>query len=313
MQVIDIQPPVVNKPQTPQVLALGFFDGVHRGHQAVITQAKQVANAKNLPLAVMTFDVHPAVIYQHKPADSVKYLSPRARKIELMATLGVDVLYFVHFTPEFASLDPQSFVDQYLVGLNAAVVVAGFDYTYGKKAIANMQTLPDYAKDRFEIISVPAHLDDGEKISSTRIREALDAGDVDLANRLLGYHYRTTGPVVHGEARGRTLGFPTANIDTPNAERLPGIGVYTVRMQVDGKWVPGMASVGRNVTFGAGRALTLEINLFDFHDDIYGKPAVVEWLHFLRGDVKFDGAQGLIDQLKLDRIHSLAWLEKEAN
>ncbi|WP_125706814.1 riboflavin biosynthesis protein RibF [Lacticaseibacillus porcinae] len=313
MQVIDIQPPVVDRPQAPQVLALGFFDGVHRGHQAVISQAKQVANAKQMPLAVMTFDVHPAVIYQNKPADSVKYLSPRARKIELMATLGVDVLYFVHFTPDFSRLDPQSFVDQYLVGLNAAVVVAGFDYTYGKKAIANMQTLPDYAQDRFEIISVPAHLDDGEKISSSRIREALDTGDVDLANRLLGYHYQTTGPVVHGEARGRTLGFPTANIDTPNAERLPGIGVYTVRLKVNGKWVPGMASVGRNVTFGAGRALTLEINLFDFHDDIYGQPAVVEWLHFLRGDVKFDGAQGLIDQLKLDRIHSLAWLEKEAN
>lgn len=313
MQVIDIQPPVVNQPQNPQVLALGFFDGVHRGHQAVITQAKQAANAKHLPLAVMTFDVHPAVIYQNKPADSVKYLSPRARKVELMASLGVDVLYFVHFTPEFASLDPQSFVDQYLVGLNAAVVVAGFDYTYGKKAIANMQTLPAYAQDRFEIIAVPAHLDDGEKISSTRIRAALDTGNVDLANRLLGYHYRTTGPVVHGEARGRTLGFPTANIDTPNIERLPGIGIYTVRMQVNGQWVPGMASVGRNVTFGAGRALTLEINLFDFHADIYGQPVVVEWLHYLRGEVKFDGAQGLIDQLNLDRIHSLAWLEKEAN
>ncbi|WP_407891037.1 riboflavin biosynthesis protein RibF [Lacticaseibacillus sp. N501-2] len=313
MQVIDIHPPVVTKPAHPQVLALGFFDGVHRGHQAVISQAKQVANAKNLPLAVMTFDVHPAVIYQHKPADEVKYLSPRARKIDLMAMLGVDVLYFVHFTPEFASLAPQAFVDQYLVGLNAAVVVAGFDYTYGKKAIANMHTLPEFAQNRFEIIAVPAHLDDGEKISSTRIRKALDQGDVDLANRLLGYDYQTTGMVVHGEARGRTLGFPTANIDTPNAERLPGIGIFTVMMQVNGQWLPGMASVGRNVTFGAGRAVTLEINLFDFDADIYGQPVVVKWLHYLRGEVKFDGAQGLIDQLQMDRTHSLAWLEKEAN
>ena len=136
---------------------------------------------------------------------------------------------------------------------------------------------------------------------------------MDLADRLLGYHYQTTGTVVHGEARGRTLGFPTANIDTPNAERLPGIGIYTVRMQVNGQWVPGMASVGRNVTFGAGRAVTLEINLFDFHGDIYGQPVVVEWLHYLRGEVKFAGAQGLIDQLNLDRKHSLSWLEKEAN
>ncbi|WP_461212832.1 riboflavin biosynthesis protein RibF [Lacticaseibacillus sp. GG6-2] len=315
MQVIDIQPPLTDelRPQSPIVLALGFFDGVHRGHQAVITRAKQIAIAKHSPLAVMTFDVHPAVIYQGVPAESVKYLSPRPRKEALMASLGVDLLYFVHFTPEFAGLQPQAFVDQYLVGLNAQVVVAGFDYTYGKKAIANMTTLPDYAQGRFEIITVPAHRQDGEKISSTHIREALDAGDVDRANQLLGYQYQTTGVVVHGEARGRTLGFPTANINTPNAERLPGIGIYTVRMQVNGRWFGGMASVGRNVTFGAGRDVTLEINLFDFDADIYGEQVVVQWCHYLRGEIKFAGAEGLITQLQADREHSLAYLKKEVS
>ncbi|MCI1986953.1 MAG: riboflavin biosynthesis protein RibF [Lactobacillus sp.] len=310
MQVIDIHPPLAPKYrlEQPVVLALGFFDGVHRGHQAVIHQAKKAAVAAHLPLAVMTFDIHPAVIYQHVPAESIKYLSPRQRKVELMATLGVDLLYFVHFTPAFARLAPQAFVDDYLVGLHAHTVVAGFDYTYGPKTVANMQMLPEYARGRFEIITVPEHVADGEKISSSRIRAALDTGAIDTANALLGYAYRTTGEVVHGEARGRTLGFPTANIDTPMAQRLPGIGIYTVRMKVGGRWVGGMASVGRNVTFGAGRAVTLEINLFDFNADIYGEPVVVEWLHYLRGEVKFAGADALITQLKHDREASLAWL-----
>ncbi|WP_225047465.1 riboflavin biosynthesis protein RibF [Lacticaseibacillus kribbianus] len=312
MEVYDILPPLDGsmRPTAPIVLALGFFDGVHRGHQEVLRQAKAQATARGLHLAVMTFDVHPAVIYRHVPAASVHYLSPRKRKEALMANCGVDLLYFVHFTPEFAALDPQTFVDQYLVGLNAAVVVAGFDYTYGKRAVANMARLPEYAAGRFDVITVPEALADGEKISSTRIRQALDDGNVDLANRLLGYHYQTSGPVVHGEARGRTLGFPTANIDTPAVERLPGIGIYVVRVNVGGRWVPGMASVGRNVTFGAGRPVTLEINLFDFHDDIYGQATQVEWLHYLRGEVKFEGAAGLIKQLETDRAASLAYLKE---
>ncbi|WP_125704308.1 riboflavin biosynthesis protein RibF [Lacticaseibacillus daqingensis] len=312
MQVIDVVPPLDQtlRPTQPVVLALGFFDGVHRGHQAVIQRARAAADARGLQLAVMTFDVHPAVIYQHVPADSVKYLSTRQRKVALMAQNQVDVLYVLHFTPEFAALAPQAFVDQYLVGLNAAVVVAGFDYTYGKRAVANMTTLPDYAQGRFEVLTVPAAMIDGAKISSTTIRAALDTGDIATANQLLGYAYETTGTVVHGEARGRTLGYPTANIATPTAERLPGIGIYTVLMQVNGAWVPGMASVGRNVTFGAGRPVTLEINLFDFHADIYGQPVVVRWLHYLRGEVQFTGAAGLVAQLAQDEAASRAYLKE---
>lgn len=314
MQVIDIMPPLqaAQVPAGPIVLALGFFDGVHRGHQEVIRQAKQAAQARDLPLAVMTFDVHPAVIYRGMAANDVKYLSTRPRKIELMAGLGVDLLYFVHFTPEFARQSPQAFVDHYLVGLKAQVVVAGFDYTYGKRDIATMTNLPKYAKDRFEIIVVPQDSEDGQKISSTRIRQALDTGDITLANHLLGYRYQTTGEVIHGEARGRTLGYPTANIDTPAAERLPGIGIYVVRLQVKGQWYGGMASVGRNVTFGADRPITLEINLFDFNQDIYGEPVVVEWWRYLRGEVKFDDAQGLIDQLAQDEQHARSTLKEQA-
>ncbi|MFD1430949.1 riboflavin biosynthesis protein RibF [Lacticaseibacillus mingshuiensis] len=311
MQVIDVMPPLQAKQvsKTPVVLALGFFDGVHRGHQAVIKTAKKEADRLGLKLAVMTFNIHPAVIYRGVPAESVQYLSTIDRKTALMADLGVDLLYYFHFTPAFAKLAPQLFVDQVLVGLNAQVVVAGFDYTYGKRDVATMARLPAYAKGRFSVITVPAALDEGEKISSTRIRQALDRGDVDLANELLGYTYQTSGVVVHGEARGRTLGFPTANIEAPSSERIPGIGIYAVRMWVRGAWVDGMASVGRNVTFGAGRPVTVEINLFDFADDIYDEPVQVQWVHYLRGEVKFDGASGLIAQLNQDQRDAQQVLE----
>lgn len=313
MKVIDVVPPLQGSQVSAQpiVLALGFFDGVHRGHQQVIASAKKEADARRLKLAVMTFDVHPAVVYRGVAAESVKYLTTRPRKVELMAGLGVDLLYVVHFTPAFAALSPQAFVDDYLVGLNADVVVAGFDYTYGKRDVANMATLPDYAKQRFDIVTVPALNDADGKVSSSHIRAAIDQGDIDEANELLGYRYRTTGTVVHGEARGRTLGFRTANIATPTAERLPGIGIYAVRLQVNDQWFDGMASVGRNVTFGADRPVTLEINLFDFDADIYGAAVVVEWYHYLRGEVKFTGADALVAQLHQDQAATQAYFHAE--
>lgn len=302
MQVIELVHPYAPSQiqPTPVVLALGFFDGVHRAHRAVIETAKQVAQAKKLPLAVMTFNIHPAIVYRHVNEASFRYLSTIERKRELMAELGVDLLYVVHFNPGFAKLAPQAFVDQYLVALHADTVVAGFDYTYGKREIANMQTLSQYAKGRFEIVTVAEHDYQGAKIGSTLIREELDQGQVDQANQLLGYIYQTTGEVVHGEARGRELGFPTANIAATRPERLPGIGIYAVRVLVWGQWYLGMASIGRNVTFHDHNPVTVEINLLDFDGDIYDEAVKVQWHHYLRGEVKFESAEQLIDQLHQD-------------
>ena len=147
MKTIDIQPPlqVSAAPSQPIVLTLGFFDGVHRGHQAVIKTGKKIALAKKIPLAVMTFNIHPAVVYRGVSETDIRYLSTREEKIKIMQSLGVDYLYVVHFTPDFAALTPQAFVDQYLVGLKADTVVAGFDYTYGKRDVASMALLPKYA------------------------------------------------------------------------------------------------------------------------------------------------------------------------
>ncbi|APB31004.1 bifunctional riboflavin kinase/FAD synthetase [Vagococcus teuberi] len=302
MQIINIHHPYDPEklPQDDVVLALGFFDGVHRGHQEVINTAKKIADEKGLKLAVMTFNHHPAVVFQKIDHKKMKYITTIEQKEERMTRLGVDYLYVIEFTSSFAGLSPQEFVDEYMVGLHAKVVVAGFDYTYGKKDIANMSILPTYAKDRFEIVEVQKLSDREEKVSSTAIRECMKIGDMRAANQLLGYAYETTGVVVHGDKRGRLLGFPTANIKAPSYSLLPKVGVYVVKIKVADKWYMGMAQIGYNITFETNRPMTIEVNILDFSDDIYGEQVSVEWLHFLRGEKKFDNVDGLIAQLKQD-------------
>ncbi|MDK1716457.1 riboflavin biosynthesis protein RibF [Dellaglioa algida] len=288
-------------------LAMGFFDGVHLGHQKVILKAKQKANEKKIKLAVMTFDKHPSVQFQKKPERSIKYLTSMEKKISLMEGLGVDIFYILTLNNDLASLTPQDFVTKYMINLHAQVVVAGFDYTYGKKDIANMDTLSKYAHQQFEVVTVPELVSEDQKISSTRIRAAIDKGQINDVNRLLGYEYQTIGEVVHGEARGRELGFPTLNLEFNEHIRIPGPGIYVTRVQVSGVWYRGMASIGYNVTFGQDRELTVEINLFDFNEMIYGQQVTVEWLSYLRSEIKFDGIDGLISQLNQDKKMTIAY------
>ncbi|KRN45347.1 riboflavin biosynthesis protein RibF [Limosilactobacillus ingluviei] len=301
MEVYRIHHPLQTDqlPAGPVVLAMGFFDGVHRGHQAVIQRAQVEARQRNLPLAVLTYDKLPGIVYSAFPA-GVHYLTTPERKLELLAQQEVDRVYLVDFTARFGALSPQAFVDQYLVAMGAVVVVAGFDHTYGPKDVATMARLPFYAAGRFKVIEVTEQSAGAEKISSTRIRHLIDEGQVQAANALLGYHYQTTGIVVHGFARGRTLGFPTANVAWDPAERLPSVGVYAVRFWVDGHWYPGMASVGYNVTFGEHNQKTIEVYLFDFAANIYGEHVKVEWVQRLRGEEKFADVAGLVAQLHAD-------------
>ena len=288
---------------TPIVLALGFFDGIHKGHQKVIQTAKAMAESHGYKLAVMSFNQHPSVIFQGVSPESIRYLSPESRKVELLEELGVDLFYIVNFTKEFASLTPQEFVDQYIVGLHTKIVVAGFDYTYGKRDIANMRVLPQYSKNRFTIITIPEQRNSKGKISSTAIRAALLNGNVAEANKLFGYDYEMNGKVVHGFGRGgKKLGYPTANIEVSNDTFLLKNGVYIVEMDVDGTWIPGMASIGFNPTFNDVTKITIEVHLLDFNEDIYDKVVKVKWLYYLRDELKFDSLEALMVQLKDDEL-----------
>lgn len=315
MEVIRIHHPLDSRqiPDEPVVLAMGFFDGVHLGHQAVIERAKTIAQAKGVKLAVLTYDHHPALVYRPLEADDRKYLSTTDRKLHQLDRLGVDRVFLVNYTGEFAAQTPQEFVDHYLVGFHTIVAVAGFDHTYGKKDVATMARLPEYAQGRFEVETVAEEASDHEKISSSRIRQAMKAGEIDTVNQLLGYTYRSSGLVVHGEARGRTIGYPTANVMTPENEWIPGIGIYTARLKVGAIWYPGMVSVGRNVTFGDDRPITVEMNLLDFQGNLYGEPVEVEWHHRLRGEVKFAGVDPLVAQLKQDEADTRDYFQGVAN
>ena len=303
MQTIELSHPYAKECiiQEPIVLALGFFDGIHLGHKEVITTAKKVAEERGYKVAVMSFNQHPSVIFQNVDPDSIQYVSPIERKKELLKELGVDIFYLVDFTKEFGALSPQDVVDPYIVGLKAKVVVAGFDYTYGKRDVANMELLPKYASNRFEIISIPEQKSDNGKISSTAVRDLLLQGEIEKANELLGYDYIMNGVVVHGFGRGsKMLGFPTANIEVSNDTFLLKNGVYIVEMLVEGKWIPGMASIGINPTFDDVHKVTIEVNLLDFDKDIYHLPVRVKWLKYLRPELKFEGINALIAQLKKD-------------
>lgn len=288
---------------SPIVLALGFFDGVHRGHQEVIKRAIEKGKSLGVKVAVMTFDRHPKIIFQNIDGEKFKYLTMLDEKLEHFKNLGVDIAYVVKFDENLAYLSPQDFIDKYVVGLHAICVVAGQDYTYGKHDIANMDTISDFAKGRFEIITVDHLQRNNQKISSTQIRKDLDSGNVEAANLLLGYQYENHGTVEHGFKRGRKIGFPTLNVSIPKNERILGEGVYAVKVKIDkdNLWYEGMASIGHNETFGDDLEKTVEINLFNFDKSVYGEKVIVKWYKFLREMVKFDSVEELIDQLNKDK------------
>lgn len=293
--------------QEPIVIALGYFDGVHLGHQRVIKMAVNEARLRGIKAAVMTFSQHPKIVYQKMNPKEMFYLSANPRKEELFEQMGLDIMYMIDYTFDFGSQSPQAFVDNYLVALNVEVVVAGFDYTYGKRDIANMQTLPEHAKGRFEIIEVPELILHQKKIGSSSIKTLIEEGKMDIANEELGYIYQTSGVVIHGDKRGRLLGYPTANILTNELELIPAVGVYAVEIEIHGHWYIGMASIGYNITFEANRKMTCEVYILDFNQTIYGESVKIKWHHYLRPELKFDGVEGLIAQLDQDLIDTKAY------
>lgn len=311
MKIINIHHPIKASFEQKEkiILAMGYFDGIHKGHQKVINQAKSIADEKGMPLGVLTYDHKPAVVYDQLSPHDKRDIILQKNKYKELERLGVDIVFEVNYSFNFQNQSPQEFVDNYLIRFNADTVVAGTDHTYGAKD-ATMDLLPKYASARFDVVSVDLadyHL---SKISSTRIRRNLDQGHIDTVNMLLGRPFRTDGTVVHGFARGRELGYPTANIDHDELQWLPVIGVYIVDVWIGEEKHQGMASIGRNVTFGDKNPITVEINILDFNDNIYGEVLEIDWLHRLRGEVKFEGVEKLIEQLKSDEQMTREYFKK---
>lgn len=289
------------------VLVLGYFDGLHKGHQTLFKEARKIADEQGLKIAVLTFPESPKLAFVRYQPELMLHLNHPEERAAHLENLGVDYLYLIDFTSHFSKNTAREFFDKYVSALKAKAVVAGFDYHFGSDK-RKAEELADYFDGRIVIVSSVNQ--DDEKISSTRIRETIQNGDVAKAHQLLGYPLSTRGIVVHGNARGRTIGYPTANLAPLDRVILPADGVYVVDVEHNGKIFRGMASVGKNVTF-EGDELRFEANLFDFAEEIYGDTIRIIWLDKIRDMVKFDGIEELVTQLKSDKEVARNWERSE--
>ena len=292
---------IIQKEDT--VLVLGYFDGLHKGHQTLFKQAQRIAAEKGLKIAVLTFPESPKLTFVRYQPDLMLHLNHPEERAAHLEKLGVDYLYLIDFTSHFSKNTAKEFFDKYVSALKAKAVVAGFDYHFGSDK-RKADELADYFDGQVLIISSVNQ--DGEKISSTRIRQAVQSGDVSKAHQLLGYPLSTRGIVVHGNARGRTIGYPTANLAPLDRVILPADGVYVVEVEHNSKLYRGMASVGKNVTF-EGDELRFEVNIFGFSEEIYGDTIRIIWLDKIREMVKFDRIETLVAQLQSDEQVAKSW------
>jgi riboflavin kinase/FMN adenylyltransferase len=295
--------------QTFRTVVLGNFDGLHRGHQQLIALGRQIADANDEELAVFTF--YPQI--QQVFDESFCYLLTEEQKLERFQQLGVNMVETVPFSPEIASLLPEDFVRAILVEkLHARHVVVGFNFSFGYKGAGNPELLQQLGAAYGMTVTVmdPCYVE-GEVVSSTAIRNYLRAGNVEKANALLGYVYSIEGPVLQGNQIGRTIGFPTANIGPAERFLLPANGVYAAQTYVDGKAYPGILNVGLRPSIANSVGINIEVHLFDFDADIYGKVIRAELHAFLRDEVKFATLADLKAQLEKDKARTRALFAKE--
>ena len=282
------------------VIALGTFDGLHLGHTDVINTARDYAERSGLKLAVFTFSNHPLALIRPDLVP-VRIISAE-EKIKLLESFGVDYLINIPFTEDFAVLSPDEFLDR-LAYFNYRCLAVGENFTYGFLGSGKTETLERSGrKNGFDVIVRPLVKINGNVVSSTGIRNLIQAGHIEYANRMLGRAYAITGKIVHGEQRGRKLGFPTANIELLHGEMaVPAPGVYAVTASIEGSIYEGMGNIGNNPTFNDVEHARLEVNLFNCSGDLYGKTMSVQFHKYIRAEKKFSGVEELCRQIEEDK------------
>jgi riboflavin kinase / FMN adenylyltransferase len=286
-------------------VTVGFFDGVHGGHQAVIRRTVDVAESRGLRAVAVTFDRHPREILT--PGTVPQLLTTLERKAELIALLGIEALLVLEFTDDFSSWPPEEFVRRVLVeGLAAEQVVVGSNFTFGHKAMGNLVVLSDLGfANGFGVEGVGLLKLDGRTVSSTSIRAALADGDLTWPEIALGRRYVLDGQVTAGAGRGAGLGYPTANLEVPSRMQLPGEGVYAGKARLGDGAYGAAINVGTNPTFG-GEPLHVEAFLLDFDGDLLGREIAIEFWERLRDEVRFDSAESLAEQISDDVLRTRA-------
>lgn len=283
----------------PIVACIGYFDGLHRGHQMLIKKTIEIAKQKELEPSLITFDPDPWVIV--KNAKDPQHLSTMRQRINMASSLGIKNIIILQFTQEMAHLSYQDFEKKVLFPLQIETLICGFDFHYGFKGEGSIDTLKAQKTMDIEIIDCVS--EDNEKISTTRISELILCDRVAKANELLGYRYQVEGKIIHGHKQGRTIGFPTANIQVDHEYILPSLGVYAGYIQVRNKWYRTMINLGHNPTFNETAKVSIEAYILDFKDMIYGEKVILEFDHFIRHEKKFSNKSNLALQLEQDVKH----------
>lgn len=297
--------------QNDIILTIGTFDGIHLGHQKIIKRLNQIAKEKQGKSAILSFNPHPRIVL-NKDADKLKLLNSIDEKIKLAKKFGVDILFVLPFTEEFANQNPERFIENFLVdeiGIKHCVI--GYDHKFGKNRAGNFELLKKKSKTfSFEVEEIPKQSLENIAISSTKIRKALQTGEIEKANQLLGYPYFIQGKVIEGDKIGRTLGFPTANISIENPFKLiPNDGIYAVKILVNDVLETGMLYIGNRPTLGKMQKV-IEVNIFNFDENIYGKNLEIQLLKKIRNDLKLENLIELKNQIALDKKEVLDYFEK---
>lgn len=288
----------------PCVLVLGMFDGVHRGHQALLMAGVELAEKAGLPLNVCTFDPHPLRLL--RPEAALPLLTTLTERARLMADFGVDNLCILPFNRAMANRSPEEFMQMLKDRYHPQYVVCGFNYTFGYRGEGNAEHLRRYG---FSVTVVPEVVLSGETVSSTRIRSLLSSGDIHRAAYLMGHSYTLSGRVMDGKHIGRTMGFPTANVNVPKGKMLPAYGVYACWMQVASRIYPAVVNVGRHPTLPEG-GVTVEAYALDAHLSLYGKKVRLIFLEHLRPEKRFDTVEALRKQISCDAEEARAFFAR---
>jgi riboflavin kinase / FMN adenylyltransferase len=285
------------------VLTVGTFDGIHLGHKKIISDLLKIKIEKNLRSVIVTFDPHPQFILRNKNT-TIKLLSTTEEKLQEFEKLGIDLVYILNFTKEFSEISAEDFYRHYLIeNTGLTDIVFGYDHNFGRNREGNYDTLKDFSKKfGIEVHKVDEFKINGYKVNSSTIREFLSEGEVEKAVYILGHNYYLTGNVVYGDRRGSTIGFPTANVKPLSEYKLvPKNGVYFVSAEVKGKKYFGMMNIGKRPTIAEQSEIFLEVNIFDFDDNIYGENIKIDFIKYLREEKKFGSLDELVQQLNRDK------------
>ena len=291
------------------VLTIGTFDGVHKGHKAILQKVVSHSKQAHGESVLLTFEPHPRkLLYPDQP---LGIITPLHQKLQLIQDAGIKHIVVVPFTREFADLSAQAYIENFIVGIfHPYSIIIGYDHRFGHDRKGDINMLKKYATlHNYELVEIPAQLIDEAAVSSTKIRHAILEGRMEDADHMLDRSYSLTGKVVHGNKIGRTIGYPTANIQPNEPEQiLPGIGIYAIKAVHNNCEYTGMLSIGFNPTVTEKKELRIEANLFDFNRDIYGDDLEIIFIKKIRNEQKFSSLEELTEQLDKDREETLKLL-----